>query len=311
MEANEYPGCLAALAIAAVLMGCPSGPPEDRADESGVEITFAADAERETDRGSSSGDSGPRIVEIDSGEAHTLVLLADGSVWSCGNGGDGQLGWIYDEECFSAVRIDGLPKIRDVAAGSAFSIFIAEDGSVWGAGYGHDERLGPTPAERFETPIEIGVGGLVDAVAYTNFTVGRRADGSVVTWGVNDAGGLGSGSSDDSATLVETGVTASAVSAGGSYALALVDGGRVKAWGMNNYGTLGNPSVAHLNMRASSMPAASIHTYSLSPVDVSIDGVVAIAAGTEHALALREDGTVWGWGRNIEAFRGAAGPTNR
>lgn len=237
------------------------------------------------------------IVEIAPGESHTVVLTADGSAWTCGNGGDGQLGREYTEECFEGLRVEGLPAIRDVAAGTGYTVFLAENGRLWGAGYGFDERLGPTADARFTQPVELGIEGLQDVAAYTNFTLGRRADDMVVAFGVNDAGGLGHGSSADSATPVETGVEAVAIDAGGGYSLALTAEGQVKSWGMNNYGTLGNPDVASMSMGGSASGGAKGY-FSLTPVDV-IDRVVAISAGTEHALVARDDGTVWGWGRNI------------
>ncbi len=252
-----------------------------------------ADSETANSAGDGSG-----IVEIAAGEGHTVVLTADGSVWTCGNGGDGQLGWEQTEMCFWGVRVEGLPTIRDIAAGTGYSVFLAEDGELWGAGFGHDERLGPQVDGRVTTPVVLGIGGLKDVAAMTNFTLGRRQDDSVVAFGVNDAGGLGSGSAADSATPVETGVTAIAIDAGGAYSLALTEDGYVKSWGMNNYGTLGTSAVPTMSMSGATSGAAQ-GFFSLSPVDVEIDDVVAISAGIEHALAVRSDGTVWGWGRNI------------
>ncbi len=166
------------------------------------------------------------VVEIAPGESHTVFLTADGTVWTCGNGGDGQLGWEQTEECFWGVPVEGLPSVAAVAAGTAFSVFLAEDGSLWGAGYGFDERLGPTASERFSRPVELGIEGLSEVAASTNYTLALRSDGGVVAFGVNDAGGLGHGSPEASATPVETGVEALAIATGGGYSLALTADGR-------------------------------------------------------------------------------------
>jgi hypothetical protein len=59
--------------------------------------------------------------------------------------------------------------------------------------------------------------------------------------------------------------------------------GVVKAWGWNDRGQLGtgNPSYSH------------------TPLPVhGLSDAVAIAAGERFALALRRDGTVWGWGES-------------
>ncbi len=240
--------------------------------------------------------AGSTVVHIAPGEGHVVLLADDGTVWTCGNGGDGQLGFEQLEECFWGVRVDGLPTVTDVAAGTAYSLFLAENGKLWGTGYGFGGQLGPRLDERTYEPIELGIDGLVDIASYTNYALGRRADGSVVAFGVNDAGGLGHGSLDDSATPVETGVVAEAIAAGGSYSLAWKDG-RLWSWGMNHYGTLGNPTVPTSPMTGSMKSVAQAY-FSLTPVEVSIDRVIAFAAGTDHALAVRDDHTVWGWGRN-------------
>ena len=283
--------------LALFLAACPDSCTRSLPNPGEQKATGPVGELRPTDPSDGGAGAGAKIVEIAPGAEHAVVLTADGSVWTCGNGGDGQLGWEQTDMCFWGVAVEGLPAIRDIAAGSAYSVFLAEDGTLWGAGYGFDKRLGPTEQERFMTPIELGLGGLEDVAAYTNFTLGRRADGTVVAFGVNDAGGLGHGSSTDSATLVETGVEAVAIDAGGGYALALTGDGHVKSWGINNYGTLGNRSVPTMSM-SGSVSAAAQGFFSLRPVDVEIDRVVSISAGTEHALAARDDGTVWGWGRN-------------
>src|SRR5208283_1041006 len=70
--------------------------------------------------------------------------------------------------------------------------------------------------------------------------------------------------------------------------------GTAWTWGYNNYGELGNGST----------------TSSATPVQVSgISGVVAVAGGWGHSLALKSDGTVWAWGFNGDGELGD-GSTN-
>jgi len=40
-----------------------------------------------------------------------------------------------------------------------------------------------------------------------------------------------------------------------------------------------------------------------------LTGVVAIAAGNHHTVALKEDGTVWAWGRNSDGQLGDGSTT--
>ena len=75
-----------------------------------------------------------------------------------------------------------------------------------------------------------------------------------------------------------------AISAGRSHSLALKDDGTVWSWGWNHFGQLGNGSTIE---------------ESNTPVQVSsLTNVVAIDDGQYSLLALKDDGTVWSWGRN-------------
>src|SRR5207253_9513123 len=57
------------------------------------------------------------------------------------------------------------------------------------------------------------------------------------------------------------------------------------AWGYNGSGQLGNGTST---------------SYSAMPLQVSgLGGVTAIAAGASHSLAVKSDGTAWGWGLNF------------
>ena len=84
------------------------------------------------------------------------------------------------------------------------------------------------------------------------------------------------------------------VAAGYTHSLAVVEGYEVWAWGDNRYGQLG---------LGSSQGPDTCHEFgspcSRVPIPVpGITDVVSVAAGWHHSLALRADGTVWGWGDN-------------
>lgn len=80
------------------------------------------------------------------------------------------------------------------------------------------------------------------------------------------------------------------LAAGASHSLAAsADGGAVWAWGSNANGQLGDGTSA-------ARP---------TPIVVpGLAGVVALAAGADHSLALTADGTVWAWGRNASGALG-------
>ena len=135
-------------------------------------------------------------------------------------------------------------------------------------------------------------------------------DGTVAAWGYNRFGQGGTDVSDscrngnDDCLLTPRPVAGLpailAVAGGGNHSLALATNGMVWAWGANYSGQLGAPVGA---------PCTSL-TGICTPVPTQVSGlagVVAIAAGHEHSLALKADGTVWAWGANTD---GALGTTS-
>jgi hypothetical protein len=76
----------------------------------------------------------------------------------------------------------------------------------------------------------------------------------------------------------------------------LLADGTVKAWGYNFTGQLGDGTNVARNV----------------PVTVlGLSGVIAVAAGDQHSLALKSDGTVWAWGANDSGQLGDGSTTNR
>lgn len=127
------------------------------------------------------------------------------------------------------------------------------------------------------------------------------ANGQVMSWGENAGFECGDGTSGAKYSPVQAIGLSNIlkVAAGDVYSLVLKSDSTVWAWGNNAYGQLGNGTT----------------TYYAIPVPAQISGlsnIVAIDAEAEHCLALKSDGTVWGWGRDNLGQLGDGGyPTPR
>ncbi|XIE80477.1 RCC1 domain-containing protein [Streptomyces sp. SBR177] len=131
-----------------------------------------------------------------------------------------------------------------------------------------------------------------------NHAIALLEDGTVQSWGGNNKGQLGDGSTVDRAVPgAVAGLTGvSQVAAGIDFALAVRDG-RVLSWGSNAYGQLGDGT-------ATDPATRPVRTQSL-------DRVAEVSAGCQFAVALRQDGTVWTWGRNHQGQLGDGTTTDR
>jgi alpha-tubulin suppressor-like RCC1 family protein len=127
-------------------------------------------------------------------------------------------------------------------------------------------------------------------------------------WGANSSGQLGNGTTEGPEKCEATegcstvpvdvsklsGVTA--VTGGGRHSIALLESGKVMAWGNNTEGRLGNGT----------------ETNSSVPVEVSgLSEVTAIAAGEAFNLALLKNGKVMAWGSNSFATLGNGDETRK
>ncbi|MED0757677.1 hypothetical protein P4S93_00735 [Aneurinibacillus thermoaerophilus] len=123
-------------------------------------------------------------------------------------------------------------------------------------------------------------------------------DGTVWAWGTNKSGELGDGTNQSRNTPVQVKglsdvieVVAANDSDGNGYSLALTKDGTIYAWGSNKYGQLGLGEGA----------GAFVKT----PTRVlEVRDIASIAGGQGHAFAVKNDGTVYAWGRNNEGQLG-------
>lgn len=241
--------------------------------------------------------------QIAQGSAHTLSICSDETVMAWGSNGHGQLGdgstGVNSSFPVSTILLND---VTDISGGNFFTTALKSDGTVWAYGSNATGSLGDnTNTDRF-SPVQVlgegGMGYLNDIVAISSslglgHSLALKSDGTVWAWGSNNFGQLGDNKVAGGHTPVQVhgedniGFLTNIIQvvAAGEFSLALKDDGTVWAWGINANGNLGNGSAS----------------YEIDvPVQVTgLTNIIKIAGGTDHAMAIKDDGTVWAWGSDV------------
>jgi len=268
------------------------------------------------------------ITAVTAGHNHSLALKNDGSVWAWGSNqmyalGDGTLA-----DRSVPVRVKGpgsvgfLTNIIAIGGGGAHSLALKDDGTVWAWGDNSRGRLGNGTAVNYSsTPVQVvgvdGVGflnGIVAIAAGAAHNLALKNDGSIYAWGVNFDGRLGNDTSHFDANPTPQQVKGPggvgiltdivAIDAGASHSIAVKSNGTVYAWGANTFGALGDGTT--------DTRRAPVQVQGPDGID-SLSNIVAVAVGgNAFSLALKDDGTVFGWGFNVvgQLGNGTTNPTN-
>uniref|UniRef100_A0AAY5EDU8 HECT domain-containing protein n=1 Tax=Electrophorus electricus TaxID=8005 RepID=A0AAY5EDU8_ELEEL len=235
---------------------------------------------------------GSGLREMACGGKHTLFLLHDGSMYTCGSNSHGQLGHEKPGSKPELVVALDAQKIAGVACGRTHSLAVNEHGQVfaWGAGEGGQLGLGTTEeAVRVPRLIKKLCEHRISQVMCGNqHCIALSKDGQLFTWGQNSSGQLGLGKGEPSSVSPQPlkslcGIPLAQISAGGDHSFALSLSGAVFGWGRNSAGQLG------LNDELDR--AVPCHIKFLRS-----QKVVYISCGDEHTAALTKDGGLFTFG---------------
>lgn len=185
--------------------------------------------------------------------------------------------------------------------GVGHSLVLCSDGSLAAWGRNDYGQLGDGSTTMRTAPVAVNQSGVFNGKTVVSITSGGShnlalcADGTLISWGHNNKGQLGDGTTNDRTTAVVVnqsgalaGKTIIAISAGYYHSLVLCSDGTLAAWGDNSDGQLGDGTTTD-----SSVPVGVTQTGVLKGKTI-----VAIAASTFHNTVLCSDGTLSTWGFN-------------
>jgi alpha-tubulin suppressor-like RCC1 family protein len=204
-----------------------------------------------------------------------------------------------------ALSLQAATTVTNITAGDGYSLFVKSDGSLWGMGGNESGQLGDGTFNSTNKPEQIISSNVVAAatgafVAYNGgviffepYSLFIKSDSSLWSMGANGVGQLGDGTypygTNQPVEIVSNGVVA--VAAGGGDSLFIKSDGSLWGMGDNDSGQLGDGTSGYNNDTN-------------QPVEIVSSNVVAIAAGYDHSLFLKSDGSLWGMGNNAEGELG-------
>lgn len=247
---------------------------------------------------------------VSSGNNHTVAIKSDGTLWAWGTNYNGQLGNGIDGGIYLVpIQIGSENNWESVEVGSNFSLAIKTDGTLWGWGNNVRGQLGDGTTNNKLIPTQIGTSNtwsLISAGWYHVLAI--KSDGTLWTWGYNDYYQLGDGNDGSGTSLIfrnfpkKIGVSTnwSKISAGLLHSVAIKTDGTLWAWGGNSYGQIGNGT------------NGTGFDYVKTPTQIGTStNWSKIGTGNVHTVAIKTDGSLWGWGRNANRQLGDGTSTNK
>jgi len=217
------------------------------------------------------------------------------SIWSAGKNENGEVGQNNRTNYSSPVQIPGnWAKVYKGSRGGGPQAFAAKNaGELWAWGDNRNGVLGLNDVAYRSSPTQVGSDTTWSSIksGSNNATIAVKTDGTLWSWGHNEAGALGQSQADSVKVSSPTQVGSDTTWGKNEYELssrgysckAVKTDGTLWAWGENTFGVLGqNQAEAQLGMVSSPVQIPGTTWKTVSQANMT--------------AAIKTDGTLWVWG---------------
>ncbi|XP_047409468.1 probable E3 ubiquitin-protein ligase HERC4 isoform X1 [Sciurus carolinensis] len=233
-----------------------------------------------------------KVRDVGCGLRHTVFVLDDGTVYTCGCNDLGQLGHEKSRKKPEQVVALDAQNIVAVSCGEAHTLALNDKGQVYAWGLDSDGQLGLLGSEEcIRVPRNIKSLSDIQIVQvacgyYHSLALSKASE--VFCWGQNKYGQLGLGidsKKQASPQLIKSllGIPFMQVAAGGAHSFVLTLSGAIFGWGRNKFGQLG---LNDENDRYVPNLLKSLRSQK----------IVYICCGEDHTAALTKEGGVFTFG---------------
>ncbi|XP_051009123.1 probable E3 ubiquitin-protein ligase HERC4 isoform X5 [Acomys russatus] len=233
-----------------------------------------------------------KVQDVGCGLRHTVFVLDDGTVYTCGCNDLGQLGHEKSRKKPEQVVALDAQNIVAVSCGDAHTLALNDKGQVYAWGLDSDGQLGLLGSEEcVRVPRNIKSLSDIQIVQvacgyYHSLALSKASE--VFCWGQNKYGQLGLGvdcKKQTSPQLIKSllGIPFMQVAAGGAHSFVLTLSGAIFGWGRNKFGQLG---LNDENDRYVPNLLKSLRSQK----------IVYICCGEDHTAALTKEGGVFTFG---------------
>lgn len=232
------------------------------------------------------------VRDVGCGSRHTVFVLDDGTVYTCGCNDLGQLGHDRGRKKPEQVGALDAQSIVAVSCGESHTLALNDKGQVFSWGLAKDGQLGLSVIEEYiRIPRNIKSLSEVQIVQVTcgyHHSMALSRESEIFAWGSNRYGQLGLGYEQKNVTAPRplkslSGIPFHQITAGGAHSFALTLSGAVFGWGRNKFGQLG---LNDDNDRYVPCLLKSLRSQK----------IVHICCGEDHTAALTKEGGVFTFG---------------
>ena len=243
------------------------------------------------------------VKSIYCGYSHTLMLKNDGTLWGCGGNAYGELGLgdTDNRNMFTQITTNTYD-VKSVYCSNNHTIILKNDGTLWGSGYNNYGQLGLGDKKDRNTFVQMttNVNNIKSVYCGGYYTLILKNDGTLWGSGQNSDGQLGL--EDTSDRNIFTQITTNtndikSVYCGNNHTLILKNDGTLWGCGYNNFGQLG---LGNTSSRTK-----------FTQITTNANDIKSVYCGNNHAIILKNDGTLWGCGHNGSGQLGLEDTTHR